>query len=254
MDDPESTVAVVGVCGGAGATRLTVEAAATLARAGRDVLAVDVAFGTQGLSDYVPGEIDPDATAVLAEDEPLAEATVDLQWGTDGRVAACPARAPFERLARAGTAGAARSLERVLATARERFDAVLVDTPPIATNPAVAAVTAADRVGLVTPASDRGVNALQRVRGRLADVGAGADVVVANRADVVVANRADGDHPVGSADVAVPTSDATGAERAPAAVDPDSAFAPAVARSTEALVDEPLDLAFPEDGLLERLP
>lgn len=246
MNDLERTVAMVGVCGGAGATRLTVEVAATLARTGRDVLAFDVAFGTQGLSDHVPGEIDPDATAVLAADEPLDAATVELPVETDGRVAACPARAPFERLARAGTAGAARSLSDVLAAARGEFDAVLVDAPPVATNPAVAAVTDVDRVGLVVPGSTRGVNALQRVRGRLEDVGADADVVVANRAG--------DDHPVGSADVAVPESDATAVERAPAVLDPDPAFAPAVARAAAALLDEPLDLAFPEEGLLDRLP
>ncbi|PSP78780.1 hypothetical protein BRC81_07090 [Halobacteriales archaeon QS_1_68_20] len=245
MDDTPSTVAVVGVCGGAGATRLTVEVAATLARTGRDVLAFDVAFATQGLVDYVPGDVDPDATAVLADDEPLAEATVDLPWETDGRVAACPARAPFERFARAGTAGAARSLESALASASDRFDVVLVDAPPVSTNPAVAAVTTADRVGLVAPASGRGVNALQRVRGRLADVGADADVVVANRAD--------GENTVGSADVAVPESDASSVERAPAVLDPDAAFAPSVARASEALVDDALDLSFPEKGLLERL-
>lgn len=241
MNRTKSTVALVGVCGGAGGTRLTVEVAATLARAGRDVAIFDAAFATQGLSDYVPDEITPDATAVLADGEPFVDSTIDLPWETEGRVAACPARAPFERLARAGTAGAARSLAGVFESVGGRFDTVLVDTPPVATNPAVAAVTEADRVGLVAPASGRGVNALQRVRGRLDDVGAAADLVVANRAN--------GDNPVGSADVVVPESDVG----APAVLDPDADFAPAVARAAEALVDDSLGLEFPDDGVLGRL-
>lgn len=244
MNPTKPTVALVGVCGGAGGTRLTIEVAATLARAGRDVAMFDAAFATQGLSDYVPGQIDPDATAVLADEEPFEEATVELPWETDGRAVACPARAPFERLARAGTAGAARRLEDVLARASEQFDAVLVDAPPVSTNAAVAAVTSVDRVGLVVPASDRGVNALQRVRGRLDDVG--------GRADFVVANCAASDHPVGSADVAVPQSEVGGVEGAPAVLDPDPKFAPAVARAAEALTGESLALEFPEEGVLGR--
>jgi len=246
MLDEKQTAAVVGVCGGAGATRLTVEAAATLARTGRDVAVLDVAFATQGLAGYAPGELSPDATAVLADDHPLADALVDLPLDAPGEVALCPARAPFERVARAQTAGAARSLGDALATAADRFDAVLVDVPPVATNAAVAAVVEADRVGLVVPASGRGVGALQRVRGRLADVGASADAVVANRAG--------DDHPVGRADAAVPESDVVAAEDAPAVADPDAEFAPAVACATEALLGTSLSLAFPEEGLLERLP
>jgi len=45
-----STLALVGVAGGAGTTRTAVEMAATLARADRSVAVLDAAFGTQGLA------------------------------------------------------------------------------------------------------------------------------------------------------------------------------------------------------------
>lgn len=247
MTHTKSTVALVGVCGGAGATRLTAEIGATLARAGRDVGIIDLAIATQGFSDYVPGEINPDVTAVLADGEPFEAAMVELPWETEGKIAVCPARAPFERLARAGTAGAARTLEDVLTQASESFDVVLLDTPPVTTNAAVAGVTQADRIGLVVPPSERGVNALQRVRGRLTDVGATADTVV-------LANRADAEHPVGSADATIPESNQTTIEGKPAVLDPDTAFAPAIAEAASSLLDEPLELSFPETGLLNRLP
>jgi septum site-determining protein MinD len=244
MSDTTRTAALVGACGGAGATRLAVETAATLAREGRTVAVLDVAFATQGLSEYVPGEIDPDATAVLADDAPLAEALVELPLDAPGRVALCPARAPFEQLARAQTAGAAGRLADVLADAAARFDHVLVDAPPVATNQAVAAVTAAETVGLVAPASDRGANAVARVRGRLADVGAGADLVAANRS-------AGGDLD-GRADVVVPESEATGVAGAPAAPD-GGQFGAAVATLAERLFGLSLERDDEAAGLLSGI-
>lgn len=245
MSEPKRTAALASACGGAGATRLAVEVGATLARDGRSVALVDVAFETQGLADYVPGEIDPDVTAALADDADLEEVLVDLPVDAPGPVSAAPARAPFERLARAQTADAARSLSDLLADAAERYDHVLVDAPPVATNQAVAAVTEVDAVGVVAPATDRGANAVARLRGRLADVGAGADLLVANRSD--------GSDLDGRADVVVPESEATAAVDAPAVSDPDEAFAPAVAAVAGGLFDASLSLSFPEGRLLERL-
>lgn len=109
-----TTAALIGATGGAGTTRTTVELATLLARDGRSVAVLDAALATQGLSDYLSGRLDPDLTAVLAEEEPLAAALVDLDLdGVSGRVACCPARAPFERLARAKTPEAARRFEAV---------------------------------------------------------------------------------------------------------------------------------------------
>lgn len=241
----EQVTAVVGACGGAGATRLTVEAAATLARDGRTVAVLDAAAATQGLASYVPGRIDPDLTRVLLEDFALADALVDLELSTPGSVAAAPVRAPFERFARAGTADAARSLSELLAGAAGRFDHVLVDAPAVATNLSVAAVTAADRVAVVAPPDERGADAVQRIRGRLADVGAPAPVVVTNEATAATGS---GD-PL-DADASVPAGTVVAPSEAPAAVDPDPSFAPAVAAATAVATGADLDLSFPEEGLL----
>lgn len=240
-NDPE-IAALVGATGGAGTTRLAVEVGVALAAAGRDVLVVDAALATQGLSRYVDGRLEPDLTTVLVQDghgdgngdgataeDPVPADTIrpiaggpdgpgDGRPGLDergahpssggaetadepapGRLDCVPSYAPFARLARAQTADAARRFERLLADAADRFDRVLVDCPPLASNLAVAAATAADRVAVVAPASPRGADAVQRTRGRLADVGADEGLLVANRA-------AEG-HPVGAADVAVPAAD-----------------------------------------------
>ncbi|WP_135821881.1 AAA family ATPase [Halostella litorea] len=232
---------LVGATGGAGTTRLSVEVAATLARAGWDVAVVDADYATQGLAGYVDGRIDPDVTTLVTDDDAdPAEALVDLAVDAPGSVAACPARAAFEAVARAKTAGAAERLGDVVAELAGQVDGVIVDAPPVADNPAVAAVTDADRVGVVIPDSHRGVDALQRLRGRLADVGAAADLVVSNR----------GEDPVGEADVAVPESAVVREGNAPAVTDPDAAYAPAVAAVAESLFDASLSLEFPEEGLL----
>ena len=260
MESKKQTAAVVGACGGAGATRLTVEIAATMARAGHEVCVVDAALATQGLAGYVSGRIDPDVTKVLADDAPIDDALfeLDLDFESDadldpeppepGRVAVCPASAPLERLARAQTAGSARALTNLL-DRLTGFDAVLVDTPPVATNLALAAVTAADRVGVVVPPDERGADALQRVRSRLADAGAPLDVVIANR---IGDGTPAGENSLLDADVVVSESDFRTPSAAPACVDPDARFAPAVARAAESLFDQPLELAFPEEGVLGR--
>lgn len=238
---PPTTAAVTKATGGAGATRTCLELAATLARAGHAVAVLDVDLATQGLAGHVRGRVDADATAVYTDEATLDAALYDLDLDLPGSVAVCPARAPFERLARAKTPDSARRFEDALATAAGRFDAVLVDVPPVATNPGVSAVTAAERVVAVTPGSDRGVDALARLRERLQDVGAAPGLAIANRAD--------GDHPVESADATLPTH-GVAETGVPACADPDPAYGPAVAEAAEVLFDLELDLEFPDEGLL----
>jgi cellulose biosynthesis protein BcsQ len=240
------TFAFVGATGGAGTTRLAVETAATLARTGRDVAVVDAAFATQGLADYVEGRLDPDVTALVTDDgTELGDALVTAEGDTPGQLSVLPARAPFERLARAKTAGAAERFEKEVAATALSHDVVIVDTPPVAANQAVAAVTAADRVVAVTPDSARGGDGLARLQGRLADIG--------TTADGILTNFADGDPVVTDADARVPTSDVTDPAACPACLDPDEAFAPAVAAAAETLLDVDVDLEFESGGRLGGL-
>ncbi|AQL42507.1 cell division inhibitor [Halorientalis sp. IM1011] len=237
-----STLALAGAVGGAGTTRTTVEFGATLARAGRDVALLDAAFATQGLAAHVPGRIDPDVTALCTGEGGLRDGLVALGLDTPGRLAACPARAPFERLARAKTPDAARRFEEVLDSAADRFDHVLVDTPPVAANQAVAAVTSADRVALVAPATERGLDRLPTMRDRLHDLDAPVDAVIGTRAD-----------PGGTvepADATIPESDQRSVADLPVSADPDTEFAPAVAAAVETVLDTELSLDFPEEGIL----
>lgn len=230
--------AFVGTVGGAGTTRLTVETAATLARDGESVAVLDAAYATQGLADHVQGRIDPDVTALVTEDRPVDAGLVELLVETPGRVVCCPAFAPFERLARAKTPDAAQRFERLAETAAREYDAVLVDTPPVAANQSVAAVNVADRVAVVTPGTSRGVDALARTRDRLADVGVETDASVATRASE---NSA--------VDVAVPESAVSDPGAVPVCDTADGPFVEGVAAATETALDVSLGLEF-DDGLL----
>ena len=241
METP--TLALVGVAGGAGTTRTAVEMAATLGRADRSVAVLDAAFGTQGLATYVRGRITDDVTTVAVGESAFEAALYDADYDVPGRVAFCPAHAPFERIARAKAPDAAQTLDTVVTDAADRFDHVLLDVPPVAANQAVAALTTADRRALVAPATQRGVDLLPRQRGRLRDLDAPADAVVATRTDAPDAVSVD------DADHELPAGDPVG----PSALDSDSPLAPAIAAAVEALLDLDLGLEFEESGLFDRL-
>lgn len=236
-----SICALAGAVGGAGTTRLALEFGATLAGDGRSVAVVDAAYATQGLATTVPGRIDVDVTAAVTEDRPLAAATYELDLDAPGSLAVAPARAPFERLSRAKTSECARRLVERIGVAAGEFDHVLLDVPPVAANQAVAAVTAADRVALVVPDSQRGADAVSRSRDRLADVDAAVDVVVANRA---------GEPPVvGEAGATVPENGSTALPDAPTAVD-QGEFAAAVGAAASTVLAVDLNLPEPESSSL----
>jgi len=236
------TAALVGVAGGAGTTRLAVETAAVLAREGASVGVFDAAFATQGLAQYVDGRIDADATDLLtADDADVSDARYDLAPDAPGAVAAYPSFAPFTRIAEAKTPAAAQRLDQRLTDLAASHDYALLDTPPVAANQAVAAVTAADRVAAVLPPGDRGVDSLQRARGRLADVGTEFDLVVANRS---------ADAPP-DAGVAVPARDERGVPDAPIALTGDGAFTARIATLAESLFDVHVDVDADGDSVLE---
>jgi len=145
------------------------------------------------------------------------------------------------------TSAAARRLAGRLSTAADRYDRVLVDVPPVAANPALAAVTAADRVVLVAPDSAHGVASLPRTRDLLADVDARADAVVANRADP-------DDRHLNEADAALPESETTALHEAPVSVAPEP-FPTAVAAAVETTLGVDLDLDEPDpSSLTDSLP
>ncbi|ELZ51790.1 cell division inhibitor [Halorubrum coriense DSM 10284] len=267
-----TTLALIGATGGAGTTRTAVELAAMGARDGDDVAVVDAAFTTQGLSEYVAGRIDPDLTALLTDDPDaaLSAATYPVvgsggnagrsgradaaaggdAYGPDlpGRVDAVPARAPFERVARAKTAEAARKLERRIDEAATTYDAVVVDAAPVGSNEAVAAATTVDRAVAVRPATAHGRDAAQRLRGRIADVGGSLDATLA----VERPGGGGGDESGGDGVVRVPGTDPEVAA-APTAAGEDDAYARAIATAYETAFDAALDVEFPEPGLVERI-
>lgn len=235
------TVAFVGVTGGAGTTRTSVESGATLARDGDSVAILDAAFGTQGLATYVDGRIDPDLTGVLTDEAAFADAMVDVWPALDGRAVIAPAHAPFERVARAKSPGAAQQFETCIDHAAGQFDHVIVDVPPVADNQSVAAVSSVDQRVLVAPDARRGGDLLPRMRGRLVDLGTESDALVANRvSDGNPAHLSGAEYvvPAGEENVVTPTC-GTG----------DSEFAAAVADVTSDLFDRDIDVEVPSDGL-----
>jgi cellulose biosynthesis protein BcsQ len=270
-----TTLALVGAAGGAGTTRTAVELAAMGARDGAEVAVVDAAFTTQGLSEYVSGRIDPDLTALLTDDPDAAlSAAAYPIAGTDagaerpgvgggkreegdapalpGRVDAVPAKAPFERVARAKTAEAARKLERRIGEAATTYDAVVVDAAPVGSNEAVAAATTVDRAVAVRPATAHGRDAAQRLRGRVADVGGSLDATLAVERTGSGGGGDESERDGGDSGVVrVPATDPDVAA-APTAAFGDDAYARAIATAYETAFDASLGVEFPEPGLVER--
>ncbi|MFB6311255.1 MAG: ParA family protein [Salinirussus sp.] len=241
------TLALVGAVGGAGTTRTAVECGAILARDGRDVAVLDAAFATQGLSDYVPGRIDTDLTNVLVEDEPIENALRLLPTDVPGSLQMAPARAPFERVAQAKTAGAAERFERRITAAGSMYDVVILDTPPVAANQSVAAVSAAEHIAVVAPATRRGADGLARMEGVLVDVGTAADSVIATYAENTEA--------LTEADARLPASDITDPSECPSCLRHDAPLAIPIAEAVEAVLDTPLSLDLEEpSGLDSYLP
>ncbi|MFB6103659.1 MAG: AAA family ATPase [Halobacteriaceae archaeon] len=233
-------VALVGAAGGVGTTRLAVETGAALAADDRDAVVLDAAVGTQGMAAYLPDRIEPDITTVLLEEAELGAAVHDHPSETPGRLGLCPAFAPFTRLAAVQAPETAAQFEDLVEAARATGDGVVIDVPPLADNLAVAAVSAADRVGVVTEQSARGRDALSRCRGRLADVGVDADFVVGNRV---------GEEAFPDADVSVGVSREADVPETPTVLQGDDGVGPGVAALVETGFDMELGVSL-ETGLL----
>lgn len=231
-----NSVAVVGAVGGAGTTRTCLELAGVLARDGRSVVVLDAAYATQGLSDHVSGRITPDMTALVIEDAPLASGLVEFDT-PEGQLSCCPTRAPFERLARAKTPSAARRFGELIEAATESFDHVLVDTPPVASNQAIAAVTGVDRIAVVTPANRPGTDGRVRTHDRLADLGCPEPMTIQTNAD---GNETE--------EGRLPPPEITDPNRTPTAMHTANQFTIAAADAVETVFDTALNRPIEADG------
>lgn len=224
---------MIGAAGGVGTTRLTLEVGATLAADGRDTIIVDAALDTQGLAAHVAGPIEPDVTTLVTEGGDLEDGLLTYPTETAGSLRLCPAHAPFTRIAAAKAPEAAERLGTLIADATSLAEHVVVDVPPLASNTAVGGAAAADRRALITPATIRGRDALSRSLGSLADLGMGADLVVANRAK--------GDD-LDDADLAIPESVQTDVPKSPSALSDEAGFGSAMSALTESLYAITLDV------------
>lgn len=231
------TVAFVGAAGGTGTTRVALACAELLARDGHDTAVLDAAYGTQGLADRIEGEIAPDMTELCLEDTPLESGLIDRAIDGSGRLSVCPARAPFARLAEAKTPAAAERFEARIGEATRQFEYVLIDTPPIAANQAVAAATGAETVAVVCDGA-RGETAVPRTADRLYDIGVEAFTTVVTRTS---------EHP--DADVCVPTLGAEPPVLEEGWTNAHDAIANVLEATTGASVDRER-----ADGFLESMP
>jgi septum site-determining protein MinD len=237
-----SSIALVGAVGGAGTTRTCLEIGTMLARGSQSVVILDAAYATQGLSDHVSGPITTDITRLVLDDASLAAGLVDFDLSPEyGRLSCCPAHAPFERLARAKAPDAAQRFGELIREGIGSFDHVLIDTPPVAANQAIAAVTGVEMVAVVTPMSQRGTDGLARTRDRLADIGVSETLTIRTDAD---------DAP--DADAVLPAPDVTDPERTPTTIHSDDPYTAAVAKAVQTVFDREIDIER-SDGLLARL-
>ncbi len=232
-----TSVAFVGTVGGVGTTRTVMELGGLLATSKAAVCCLDLDFTTQGLGHHVEGRVGVEASTLLAEpDADLEDAIRDWPVDGEGSLGVIPSLAPFVTIAEAKSETAGARVEDRLDEATERADWVLLDVPPVVSNQAIGAVTAADRTIAVIPPSERGVDALQRERGRLADVGSSFDEVLAVGA---------GDAPP-DATSRIPSLPADAPAHRPATVAGFDGFRADVTQAANAILGTDIDL--PESG------
>lgn len=173
-------LALVGAAGGAGTTRLAVETAGRITARGETAVLVDTDFATQGLAEYVPGQFPTDIVGALCDQRPIETVTSPLSVDHTPPPQAAPSFAGLSRVATALETDAAAHLSEELSALTDTYEHVLVDTPMPVTNPAIAAVAAADTVGVVFPRSVRGIESLHRTAGFLNDIDVAAGVQLSN--------------------------------------------------------------------------
>ena len=145
------TIAIANQKGGCGKTTVSINLAACLAREGRRTLAVDLDPQSHlALGLAVPEEqIEVSITDILAE--PAAETPPDLSrvtWQISSNFDLIPSKTDLARLERELAADQSREirLHAALESAREKYDYVIIDTPPTPGFLTDSALYAADEV------------------------------------------------------------------------------------------------------------
>lgn len=157
---PDAVVTAVGMAkGGVGRTTVAVNGAERLAARGRDVLLVDSTDQGGATAALDAGDTaEPTLGDVLGGNVELPDALVERAGMDLLRASEDPAA--VREMLKNPPEGIVQLVTRVIAPARRRYDHVLVDTSPVIDTLSDAALAGADRVLLVTGASEADIRAL----------------------------------------------------------------------------------------------
>jgi capsular exopolysaccharide synthesis family protein len=149
-----------------GTTTTAASIAAAFARDGRRVVAVDADGRTRGLS-KLAGIADGTTglTDVLTRRAPLEDSLRAMELGDGASVAVLPAGKPEPDLA---SLLRARSMAETIERLREWYDLVVIDTPPVTSDPEAASLARYSDGMLVVIARNTRLRRLTRLRERLA--------------------------------------------------------------------------------------
>jgi len=168
---PARTVSVVQQKGGVGKTTSTYHLARAAHTAGNRVLVVDLDAQGNISTSLVRDVVDPDATMadVLTGDLPIDDVVTGSIWeGVDLAPTGTGLAAALDHLM--AQTGREQRLRRALASVRDRYDLVLIDTPPSLGLASVSALTAADSAVLVAEPHEYSTDGLGDVAATIADV------------------------------------------------------------------------------------
>ncbi|MFI0469776.1 MULTISPECIES: polysaccharide biosynthesis tyrosine autokinase [Saccharopolyspora] len=157
-------VLVTGPSGGEGATTTTLQIAGAAARDGLQVLVVDAAFRSRDLSQMLGLADWPGLTSIATGTASLAQSAHPVHLGNGVGFSVVPAGhgQPYSReQLRSGL------LQQVIAEMRSRYDLVLVDLPPLMTQPETTSLISASDGVVVTVRRDGDLGSLRRLREQL---------------------------------------------------------------------------------------
>ncbi|QZA89392.1 AAA family ATPase [Salinarchaeum sp. IM2453] len=169
------TAAFTGVVGGVGTTRVAIETAGVLAAQGHAAAVLDVNFSTQGLAGYVDAPLEADMMDALIDPSCTKEGICTIEKPVDGKLGVIPAFGPLSKIAEASKTEHAQQLDAVIEQMPPEYDFIIIDTPPVATNPSLAGITAADDIVAITQDTQRGIDGLRRMHERLSDIDVDVD-------------------------------------------------------------------------------